>query len=168
MRRKERAIEELSEIKKLVEDCHVVRLAMFDEEYPYIVPVNYGYEWQGEELLLYIHGARQGKKVNLIQQHPKVAVEMDTDHELISGGSRPDKYSYEYRSLIGFGEAIILEDLAEKRHALQLLLDHTVKESALEPMPDKMVAGTAIIKISLVEYSVKQNKPKKSSNQGLA
>lgn len=160
MRRKERAIEDLTEIKKLVEACHVVRIAMTDEEYPYIVPVNFGYQWQEEALTLYIHGARQGKKLRLIQQNNKVAVEMDTDHELISGGMRPDKYSYGYRSLIGYGDAEILDDLDQKRQALQLLLDHTVKKTTLDSMPDQMVAGTSIIKISLVKYTVKQNKPK--------
>lgn len=159
MRRKERAIEDLKEIKKLVADCQVVRVAVNDAEYPYIVPVNFGYEWQGEDLSLYIHGARQGKKVSLIQQNNKVAVEMDTDHELILGGSRPDKYSYGYRSLIGYGEAVVLTDLEEKRQALQVLLDHTVKETNLDSMPDRMVAGTAIIKIKLLTYTAKQNKP---------
>ncbi|MBP1047323.1 pyridoxamine 5'-phosphate oxidase family protein [Enterococcus sp. BWM-S5] len=157
MRRKDREILDLEKIKEIVEACHVVRLAMFDEPFPYIVPVNFGYHWQEEALTLYIHGARQGKKVRLLENNPMVAVEMDCNHELIEAGTVAEKYSYAYQSLIGFGEAFIIQELEEKKQALQLLMDHEVKHTAYNFPPDKMIAATGIIKIVLSSYSCKEH-----------
>lgn len=157
MRRKEREILALDKIKDLVENCHVVRLAMFDEPFPYIVPVNFGYHWQEEKLTLYIHGARQGKKIDLLKKNPKVAVEMDGNHELIEAGTVAEKYSYAYQSLIGFGDAVIIQDLEEKKYALQLLMDHEVKHKNYDFPPDRMIAATGIIKVVLASYSCKEH-----------
>lgn len=157
MRRKEREILELEKIKEIVEECHVVRLAMFDDPFPYIVPVNFGYQWQDELLILYIHGARQGKKVRLIGENAKIAVEMDCNHELIEAGTVAEKYSYAYQSLIGFGEAAVIQDLEEKKLALQLLMEHEVKHQNYNFPPDKMIAATGIIKVVLSSYSCKEH-----------
>lgn len=43
MRRQERQID-LARIKDVVESNHILRLGMLSEDYPYVVPVNYGYE----------------------------------------------------------------------------------------------------------------------------
>lgn len=42
MRRKDREITEFEEIIDVMERCGVCRLALHDEEYPYIVPLNFG------------------------------------------------------------------------------------------------------------------------------
>ncbi|WP_225423239.1 pyridoxamine 5'-phosphate oxidase family protein [Paucilactobacillus nenjiangensis] len=85
MRRQERQID-LARIKDVVESNHILRLGMLSEDYPYVVPVNYGYEWLDDQLVIYIHGARQGKKISSIKANPKVCIEMDHDSEMISGG----------------------------------------------------------------------------------
>lgn len=62
MRRKKRQVTDLTAIKDFVEETQVVRIALNGEEYPYVVPVNFGYEWNKEQLILFIHGANEGKK----------------------------------------------------------------------------------------------------------
>jgi nitroimidazol reductase NimA-like FMN-containing flavoprotein (pyridoxamine 5'-phosphate oxidase superfamily) len=157
MRRKEREILNLDKIKEVVEDCHIVRLAMFDEPYPYIVPVNFGYHWEESNLTLYIHGARQGKKVDLLKKNTKIAVEMDCNHELIEAGTVAEKYSYAYQSLIGYGDAFIIQDLDEKKQALQLLMTHEVKHTNYNFPDDKKIAATGVIKIVLSSYTCKEH-----------
>jgi nitroimidazol reductase NimA-like FMN-containing flavoprotein (pyridoxamine 5'-phosphate oxidase superfamily) len=49
MRRRERQIE-LPEIKAIIEQCKVMHIAMNDQPFPYVVPTNYGYEWQDDTL----------------------------------------------------------------------------------------------------------------------
>ncbi|MTD41989.1 pyridoxamine 5'-phosphate oxidase family protein [Erwinia sp. CPCC 100877] len=164
MRRKEREILDLDKIKEVVEKCHVVRLAIFDEPFPYIVPVNFGYHWEDSTLILYIHGARQGKKIDLLKKNAKIAVEMDCNHELIEAGAVAEKYSYAYQSLIGYGDAFIIQDLAEKKQALQLLMTHEVKHTNYRFPDDQKIAATGIIKIKLSSYTCKEhsqpNRPK--------
>ncbi|GCF95437.1 pyridoxamine 5'-phosphate oxidase [Enterococcus florum] len=165
MRRKERQVTELERIKQLVEDCQVVRIAFKGDEYPYIVPVNYGYVWQEDQLILYAHGATQGKKIELLQKNGKVAIEMDDHHALIQGSQNAATYSYAYQSLIGFGEAELVNHLKEKRHALHALMDHAAKGIPFDEIPDKMLERTAIIKISVATYTMKENKPKPKKTQ---
>lgn len=42
MRRKDREITDFNEIMKIIDKCDTCRLALIDEEYPYIVPLNFG------------------------------------------------------------------------------------------------------------------------------
>lgn len=62
MRRKKRQVTDLEAIKNLVERSQVLRIALNGEEYPYVVPVNFGYEWNEDNLTLFVHGADEGKK----------------------------------------------------------------------------------------------------------
>ena len=62
MRRKDREIKDRQEILEVMKRCDVCRLALHDEEFPYIVPVNFGMEVMDGEITLYFHGATEGKK----------------------------------------------------------------------------------------------------------
>ena len=42
-------------------------MAFFDEPYPYIVPVNYGFEWK-DTLIFYLHTAPDGHKNQLLRK----------------------------------------------------------------------------------------------------
>ncbi|MDF2587373.1 MAG: pyridoxamine 5-phosphate oxidase family protein, partial [Anaerocolumna sp.] len=42
MRRTDREITDLNQIVDIMKRCDVCRLAFFDKEYPYIVPLNFG------------------------------------------------------------------------------------------------------------------------------
>ena len=52
MRRKDREITDIEEIRDIIEKCKVCRLAMQDEEGLYLVPLNFGYEFEEESLAL--------------------------------------------------------------------------------------------------------------------
>jgi len=69
MRRAKRQVTNIELIKELVEEVQVVRLAINGEIYPYVVPVNFGYSWDNnDQLTLYIHGAKEGKKVSMLEK----------------------------------------------------------------------------------------------------
>ena len=59
MRRKDREIKEISEVLDIVGRAKVLRMGLVDEEYPYIVPLHYGYEYKDGVLIFYAHGARE-------------------------------------------------------------------------------------------------------------
>ncbi|NBK09543.1 pyridoxamine 5'-phosphate oxidase family protein [Enterococcus asini] len=157
MRRKKRQVTDLIAIKNFVEESQVVRIAMNGEEYPYVVPVNFGYEWNEDKLTLFVHGASEGEKINRIKKDPKVSVEMDGNHQLIQGSRNAATYSYAYQSLIGFGQAEILADLADKRQALHSLMAHAAKGKPFDEIPETMLKQTGVIKITLNSYTMKEN-----------
>ena len=59
MRRSDREITDRNEILGVMEKCDVCRLALNDAEYgyPYILPLNFGMKADGEQIVLYFHGA---------------------------------------------------------------------------------------------------------------
>ena len=60
MRRSDREITDFQELITVMRGCDVCRLALHDEPYPYILPLNFGLEVDGETVRLYFHGANTG------------------------------------------------------------------------------------------------------------
>ena len=83
MRRKDREIKDFNEIIEIIKKCDVCRIVLNDKDFPYIVPLNFGLEVQGEQVFLYFHAAKEGKKLDLIAKDNRATFEMDCDHQFI-------------------------------------------------------------------------------------
>ncbi|MCI8658890.1 MAG: hypothetical protein HFG54_01390 [Lachnospiraceae bacterium] len=83
MRRKDREITDFNEIIEIIKKCDVCRIALNDEDFPYIVPLNFGLDVQGEQVFFYFHAAMEGKKLDLIVKDNRATFEMDCDHNFI-------------------------------------------------------------------------------------
>ncbi len=152
MRRKDREIKDINKISEIINSCKVLRLGVISEEGVYIVPVNFGYELKDGIFCFYIHGAREGKKINCIIQNPYVCVEMDCNHKL-SKGEKACNYSYFYSSIIANGKAEIPEDDEEKLKGLKLIMKHqTGKEFEIDK---NAVKAVSVIKITVKDLSAK-------------
>lgn len=82
MRRRDREITDFETIIKMIDSCDIVRIGLFDKDepdFPYIIPVNFGYKVQDGKVFLYIHGARAGRKWELLRQTRFCSVQMDID-----------------------------------------------------------------------------------------
>jgi nitroimidazol reductase NimA-like FMN-containing flavoprotein (pyridoxamine 5'-phosphate oxidase superfamily) len=123
MRRKDREIESVEEKLAIISKCKVCRLAMTDGNTPYVIPLNFGYEYTDEILTLYFHGAGEGMKIDILKKNPSVCFEMDCEHQLIEADT-PSAYSYAYASVIGFGSVMFIEEPREKSAALNVLMKH--------------------------------------------
>ncbi len=156
MRRKDREITDLEDILSIIRKCDVCRLALFDEEYPYIVPLNFGFSYEEGRLKLYFHGAREGKKLTLIARNPKAAFEMDCSHQLVTGEKACD-YSMDYESVCGNGTIAVLEpDRAE--YALRLLMKQYTDLPLLEFDPRHLKA-VAVWELSVEQITGKRRRP---------
>lgn len=157
MRRADREVKDCKEIHQILESCKVCRLGMMDEGKVYIVPMNYGYEYEEGKLVLYFHGAREGKKLRLLGENPSVGIEMDGEHELVAG-STACQYSYYYASIIGDGKAEIITDLEEKSKALALIMKHQTGEWFAELETNlKLGQAVGIIRVEVDEFSCKRH-----------
>lgn len=81
MRRTQNEMKSIEEICAVLDQCKVCRLAMNHDGYPYLVPMNFGYEREGNKIYLYFHGANAGTKKELIEKDGRVAFEMDVHEE---------------------------------------------------------------------------------------
>ncbi len=147
MRRKDREVTDFEQIKKIVQNSHVIRMGINTDDYPYVVPTNFGYEFDGDQLTLYIHGAPVGTKRELIAKNPHIGFEMDDGGEYMSPEeAKSETPSYAYQSVMGNGDASFIEDTQGKIQALQHILIHETGHK-MEHLPEKDVAYVGIIKI---------------------
>ena len=56
MRRKDREITDRATISGMLDMAEILHIAVKNEPYPYVVPVNFGYEWEDDELLFTMLG----------------------------------------------------------------------------------------------------------------
>ena len=120
MRRRDREIKEFDEIVKIIKKCDSLVLGLNDEGYPYLVPLNFGMDIEDGQLYLYFHCAKEGKKLDLIQQDNRATFEMDCNHNFILYEERMS-CTMGYESVIGQGTIeIVAED--KKYDALKILM----------------------------------------------
>ena len=79
MRRKDREITDINEIISVMEKCDCCRIAFFDDEFPYIVPMNFGMSYDDNNIVLYFHCVGEGKRLTLLNQ-TLMFLEMDCSH----------------------------------------------------------------------------------------
>lgn len=152
MTRRERQVTDINKILEILDKAKVVRIGLVDGDEAYVVPMNYGYTYENEKLTLYLHGARRGKKIDLMRANPKVFFEMDCDIVPFEG-EVACKYGITYSSIMGRGKATILEDPQEKMQALTYLMKtQTGKDFEFN---EKLVSVVAVIRIDVTEFTAK-------------
>ena len=154
MRRSEREVRGKKEIERILEKCRVLRIGLWDGKEIYLVPLNFAYEFQGENLILYIHSAKDGRKINVIRNHPNIGFETDWD-----GGVKESENacgtSYRYESIIGTGRAEIIENPEEKQNGLAKLMQRYTGRK--DTFFGAMAANVAVIKITAQTLAAKRN-----------
>ena len=77
MTKRELQVTDLNEIKAILDTAMVLRLGLAVNNEPYVVPMNYGYTMENGKLVLYLHSAVKGKKLDMLQANPNVFFELD-------------------------------------------------------------------------------------------
>jgi nitroimidazol reductase NimA-like FMN-containing flavoprotein (pyridoxamine 5'-phosphate oxidase superfamily) len=119
MRRKDREITDRAEMEAILSEAQVCRLALADGGEPYIVPLCFAYA----DNTIWFHSALEGKKVSLIQKNPQCCVEVDLTRGPVPD-VRPCSWEYWYRSVVCTGTVRIVENYAEKKTGLRLIMQH--------------------------------------------
>lgn len=153
MRRSDREVTELDEIVRIMEKCDVCRLAFRGEDYPYILPLNFGLSFENGRVILYFHGADKGKKYELLARDDRVSFEMDCAHRLVmEPGKSSCTCTMEYESVIGKGRLQIVPK-EEKYEALSLLMKHYHIEDV--SFQETVMAKTTVMKLAVEEVTGK-------------
>ncbi len=130
------------EIEAIIGRASVCRLAMLDGDTPYIVPLCFGYR----NHTLYYHSSMKSRKLDLIRRHPAVGFEMDILARPIPA-PEPCKWNMRYQSVVGVGKATIVEDEAEKKAALDLIMAQYA--SGTYAFPENKIRITAVIRVDI-------------------
>ncbi len=153
MRRKDREVTEKEKIIEIIDSCVCCRLGFNDDGEVYIVPLNFGYDNSNNDIVLYFHGAKEGRKIDLINKLGSVGFEMDTDYKL-SEADIACNYSAKFQSIIGNGEISIVEDKEEKAFGLKRIMYQNTKKSDWK-FNDAMVNAVCVFKVVVKKLSCK-------------
>ena len=153
MRRKDRELRDPEQILALLQEAKICRVALNDGGVPYIVPMHYGFELTEGRLRLYLHSAREGHKLDLLRQDPRVGIELDRPGEITSGGEVPCRYGALFRSLIGRGTLRVVTDPDEQRLGLRLLMEEQTGRRF--DIDESMAASVCVLCAEVETYSVK-------------
>ena len=154
MRRSDREIRDQTEILDIIEKCDVCRLALSEDNVPYIVPLNFGYEYTDGKLTLYFHGATEGKKLDIIRKNPLACFEMDCSHRLVTAETAC-KFSMEFESVIGNGKLSFCVEKSEKIKALNQVMKKYAKDKEFI-FPDHALESIAVFKLDVAEFTGKR------------
>ena len=156
MRRKEREIKDTSELVKILSKNCVGTLSVSGGEYPYAVPLNFGFSENDGEFKVYFHCASEGKKIELIKKNPKVCFEVHTMERITGEGESACVYSCAYESVIGFGCARELTSHDEKKEALIKIMENcTGREFGFN---ENQTRGVTVFEIVFSEVTGKRSK----------
>ena len=152
MTKRERQVTDPAQIAHILDTGKVLHLGLAVNNEPYVVPMNYGYTMEDGKLVLYLHSALQGKKLDMMRTNPNVFFEIDCDLMPFEGRV-PCQYGLVYSSIMGRGTARIVENVEEKKQAMSILMKtQTGKDFSFE---DRLVSIVAVIRIDVSEYTAK-------------
>lgn len=154
MRRADREIKEEQVFREILNQTQVVRVGYQDQQGMAIVPLNFGAVWEGGLPLLYVHSAKEGRKVSAFSKGGTVAIEMDCGHQVMES-ERACGYSYRYRSLMGTGTIRLVESMEEKVLGLNTIMEHY--SGKRWEFPPEAVDRVAVFAIQLTELTGKEH-----------
>lgn len=163
MRRQDREVTDGARIREIINSCAVCRLGFCDKEEVYIVPLNFGYEEKDGKYIFYFHGAKSGRKAELIRRSaalpeaPRTGFELDGEFGLVDGGEEACRYSMRYCSVIGSGRVEEIDDMEEKRRALDCIMAHYTEKAAWE-YPEAMLKAVGVFRLEAEKLSCKERK----------
>lgn len=150
MRRNDKEIHDRDAVEAIIRDSLVCRLALSDENRPYVVPLCFGYR----DNALYFHSSPEGKKIEILRKNGNVCFEFDIDQEVVQD-EKPCKWTMNYRSVIGFGKGSLVENLEEKKKGLDVIMQQYSGRSFEYLQPE--IENTVIIKVEIESMTGKES-----------
>lgn len=144
-------ITDLLQIEEIINKCSYCTIGITDlDGNPYVIPMNFAYE----KRVIYLHSASEGSKVEMVTKHPKVCINFCEGHELVYMHKQiACSYSMKSRSIVCHGTVEFIEDMDEKRHALNLFMrQYTDNECR---MADPAVQNVKVWKIEIEDMTCK-------------
>lgn len=152
MRRQDKKLERQQALEVLA-NAEYGNLATIDGHgRPYATPVSFAVEGKS----IYIHCAKEGKKISNIKANCEVCFSAVGRTKLL-----PGEFSTAYESAIANGRAFIVDDEQEIQRALMLLVEKYAA-SSMDKAPayiDGFIDSVAIVRIDMYKLSGKAGKP---------
>lgn len=140
-----------------MEECHRIlycgKYAVWamtsDDDYAYVVPVNYAYDGTA----IYVHCAKQGHKLDCIMRNPGCSMCVVDKDDVI-----PEEFTSYFRSVIVFGKAALVNDDKEVIKGLSLLCEKY--SPGIDPSDEiaRFIKAVCVVRIDIDLITGKQAK----------
>ena len=133
---KNRKVEHITAIRDIINKSDVCYVGMVDENNnPYVLPFNFGFEND----IIYLHSAKTGKKIDILQKKSQVCIAFSYDHVLrYQNKEVACSWSMKYRSVLAYGNVEFINDPEGKVEALNAIMkkyagkDYEYNDPAIE------------------------------------
>lgn len=156
MRRSERQLNSSEDIATILRNAHTAYISFICDDAPAIVPMNFGFEYDGDQLYLYFHGAPSGRKAEAWRHDPRVEAAITGTADVIVSNAPVCHSTCKYAGVIVQGTMSELTDPAEKCRALSILMHHLGAEGEFD-FPEKMMKATALWALKATNVTAKSN-----------
>lgn len=120
MRREDREVKDIDQLEAIIRQCVVCHVAFHGGDYPYLIPLNFGYTRIGGAFTLYFHGAKEGEKYHWLQKDARVSFQMECNLRLHTKNNGCS-FTMAYESVAGNGLMAIVDDM-DKHTALEAIM----------------------------------------------
>ncbi|OGS56633.1 MAG: hypothetical protein A3K60_01335 [Euryarchaeota archaeon RBG_19FT_COMBO_56_21] len=157
MRRSELAMKSEAEMLEVIRGQSYLTLAMCKDDKPYMVTLNYAFD--PRQNCFYFHCARGGRKIDTLSANPFVCGQVIEDLGYVEG-----ECEYGYRSVMFEGRVTFLDDLSERRRALEAMIEsyeHHPEKAKKQLIQQSSLEKVCIGRIQVLSMSGKESLPKK-------
>lgn len=156
-RSRERGVLDRAALHAILGQTLVAHLGVDVGDHPVVLPVAIAVDPDGPDAdgTLYVHGSVAARWLTRAERRTVCVTATLLDGLVVARSGF--HHSMNYRSAVVVGEARIVDDPAEKAHALDLTVDHVVpgRSATLRRPTRKEVAATSVLAVALREASVK-------------
>lgn len=155
MRRADREVRDVQEILSIIDKCDSCNLGLSQDGMPYVVPLSFGYRYENGKPVMYFHGAKEGKKYDIIKQNSNACFSMDCSHRLVLTENATSA-TMKYESVMGTGKIEFLTDKEEKRAGLSAIMQH-YSPGVEYGFSDETLEMVCVFRLQVESFSGKRN-----------
>ncbi len=156
MTKRENEITEKKDIERILDTCKYLHLGVSGGDMPYVVTLNYGYEWDEEDghLVLFLHTSRKAHLLEVIEKNRNCAFNMECNVRPFSG-PMPCRNGMAYESIMGSGKITVLESTDERIHGLVRIMKTQTGEEE-NRFDERMVSIVSVLRIDVKKMRAKK------------
>jgi uncharacterized protein len=115
-------LEEQEIVENIISQADICYVGMVDKQNtPYVIPMNFGYK----DGVIYLHSGPTGHSIDILNLNNNVCVTFSIDHELVFQHPKVAcSYRMKAKSVICRGKVCFIENLDDKRDALNIIMSH--------------------------------------------
>jgi len=144
-------IENREEIDKIIRACKTCYLAMSDNDFPYVLPMNFALD--GDSVIL--HSAQSGRMWETLKRNPNVCINWIIGEDLAWQDVKVGcSYRVKSKSVLVEGKVEFVNDFDEKTRCMNLMMGQYSDREFKFSKP--AIENVGIIKVAIKKISAKE------------